>query len=278
MGGTLRSEEDDYEGALADYRHAVTLSALPGGGLLGPVARAMVASLLVHMDRLGEARTELESIDRDAAAGKFFPGLRPLVEHQWGKLERASNRPVDAMRHFAASSRSTEHFISIWAFRGQAWSRRQLGDLTGARSALEEAIRRLEVERISVANASDRASIAETHASVYRDLVSIRWEMEETPARRRRWRSPRPAAPARCSTRWPRRRSAGRLRRRSRRRRSRRRSPPTTCSSSTFLRGSPAGDHRHPGPDCAHRAAARRNRGGPGSAGRVFQRAGPTER
>ena len=116
VGGTLRSEEDDYEGALTDYRHAVTLSALPGGGLLGPVARAMIASLLVHMDRLVEARTELELIDCDAAAGKFFPGLRPLVEHQWGKLERASNRPVDAMRHFAASSRSTEHFISIWRF------------------------------------------------------------------------------------------------------------------------------------------------------------------
>ena len=44
------------------------------------------------------------------------------------------------------------------AFRGQAWSHRQLGDLTGARSALEEAIRRLEVERISVANASARAN------------------------------------------------------------------------------------------------------------------------
>lgn len=178
VGGLLRAEEGDPEGALADYRRTVTLSEHPGGGLRGPVARTMVTSGLIELGRLQEARAYLEAIDRDVAAGRFFPGLVPLLEHQWAKLERASHRPVDALPHFIASGRSTEHFVSIWAFRGQAWAHQQLGNLAGARAALEEAIRRLEAERISVADASVRARISETHASIYRDLVSVRWEME----------------------------------------------------------------------------------------------------
>lgn len=178
VGGLLRAEEGDTQGALADYRRSVALSSGPGGGLRGPAARTMVASALIELGRLEEARAYLEAIERDLAAGRFFPGFVPLLEHQWAKLERASQRPSEALRHFVASSGSPEHFISIWSYRGQAWAHRQQGDLVGARAALEEAIRRLETERVAVAGAAARANLAETHAAVYRDLVAVRWEAE----------------------------------------------------------------------------------------------------
>ena len=182
VGGLLRDDEGDVEGALADFRRTVMLSARPGGALRGPIARSLVASQLIALDRLDEARADLEAIDRDIAAGRFFSGLVPLVEHQWAKLERAAERPAEAMRHFATSSRSPEHFVSIYGFRGLAWARRRLGDFAGARAALEEAISRVEAERISVAGATARANVAETHAAVYRDLVSLRWDAEGTAA------------------------------------------------------------------------------------------------
>lgn len=178
VGGLLRDAEGDFEGALSDFERAVWLSARPGGAMREPIARSVVAATFIELDRLDEARAHLEAIDRDIAAGRFFPGLVPLVEHQWAKLERAAGRPSQAMRHFAASSRSPEHFISIFGVRGLAWARRQLGDLAGARAALEEAIHRVEAERVSVASAAARASIAEIHAAVYRDLVSVRWDAE----------------------------------------------------------------------------------------------------
>jgi CHAT domain-containing protein len=178
VGGLLRAEEGDKEGALADYRRTVELAATPGGELRGPVARTMVASGLIGLGRLDEARAYLEAIDRDVATGHFFRGLVPLLEHQWAKLERVSGHPAEALRHFMASGQSTEHFMTIWSARGQAWARRQQGDLVGARAALEEAIRRLESERVSVAGAAARANVAEVHAAVYRDLVSLRWDAE----------------------------------------------------------------------------------------------------
>ena len=178
VGGLLRDAEGDLEGALVDFERAVVLSARPGGETRLPLARSMVATTLIALHRLDEARASLESIDRDIAAGRFYPGLVPLVEHQWGKLERTAGRPSEAMPHFAASTRSTEHFVSIFGFRGLAWARRQLGDLGGARAALEEAIRRVETERISVADPATRANVAETHAAVYGDLVSVRWDAE----------------------------------------------------------------------------------------------------
>lgn len=183
IDGQLRDEEGDYETALTDFRRSVMLSdAWAGGDFRGPVARTQVASALTQLGRLAEARVSLEAIDRDVASGKFFRGLVPLAEHQWAKLERAANRPYDAMRHFERSTRSPEYIVSIAAHRGLAWARRQTGDLPGARTALEEAIRRLETRRLSVAAPSTRAAIAETHASVYRDLVSVLWDLEGSAA------------------------------------------------------------------------------------------------
>ena len=178
VSGLLRVEDGDLAGARAEFQRAALLSDRMGGALLGPVARTQVATALIGLQRFDEARSYLEAIDRDIAAGRFFAGLVPLVEHQWGKLERASNHPSQALRHFTASSRSTEHFVTVWGYRGVAWARRQLGDRPGARAALEEAIRRIETERVGVGDASARANIAQAHAGVYGDLVSLRWEMD----------------------------------------------------------------------------------------------------
>jgi CHAT domain-containing protein len=176
--GELLAQEGDAEGALVRYRHALDLSARPGGGLRAPTIRSVIASQLITLHRYDEARAHLEGIDRDVAAGRFPQAWVPLVEHQWGKLERAAHDPGESARHFAASSQSPEQHIQIWGLRGLAEARRQLGDLAGARVALEEAIRRVESARTSVAGSAARAAYAETHASIYRDLVGVRWDLE----------------------------------------------------------------------------------------------------
>ncbi|MBZ5560619.1 MAG: CHAT domain-containing protein [Acidobacteriia bacterium] len=178
VDATLRMEDGDFASAMAGFRHAAVLAERMGGALLGPIARTQVVAALIGQRRLDDARASLEGINHDLAAGRFFMGLVPQIEYQWGTLERLSDHPADALRHFIAASQSTEHVTSLWGFRGTAWARRTLGDFPGARSALEEAIRRVETARIGVTGASARATIAREHAGLYSDLISVRWQID----------------------------------------------------------------------------------------------------
>ena len=174
----LHMADGDRVGALAGFERAAILADRLGGALLGPVARTEVARALVELGNLEQARTHLATINREVAAGRFFAGLVPIVELEWGRLERASSHPAEALPHFVVASRSTPHYVTILGLRGLAWARRKLGDIRGAQSALEEAIRQMETERVGVSGAAARANIAQVHAGVYSDLVSVRWELE----------------------------------------------------------------------------------------------------
>ncbi|MEO8700485.1 MAG: CHAT domain-containing protein [Kofleriaceae bacterium] len=168
--------ELDYAGgkfteALRRYREGYALSQAPGGQIIRATFETDIATSLIALGQVDEATPLLDKLDRDAAAGAIPATYVPQVAEQRGEAAFRRGDLVLAQREFQRAAASQMHWVSIRALGRLAYVAAGRGDVAAARAAHEEAIRRIESERLAVDGALQRALFMAIHAAPYRELA-----------------------------------------------------------------------------------------------------------
>lgn len=164
--------------ALASLQRAWAAAQVKGGEILLPTLMNSIADAFIGLQRLDEAEAWQQQLEGAQAAGLLPASYAPQILLRRGQIELARGHVAKAAQAFERATASPMHEVAIDADYLLAQTRRQLGDLAGARRALEHAIARIESGRASVAGAAVRASYLELHARAYRELIDVRWSAE----------------------------------------------------------------------------------------------------
>ncbi len=163
----------DVDAALDHYRRALELATAYGAAPLRAAMRNNIAAALVALRRDDEARAWLDELQRDVDAGRLPATYAPQIAEQWGELADATGDLDAAARWFERAAASPMHWLSIRTHGRLADVLARRGEVARARGVLEEAIRRIETERLTVDGSLQRAAFMTLHAAPYRELAAL---------------------------------------------------------------------------------------------------------
>ena len=175
--GELEADIGHHEVALARFLDGWHIASRTSGHqLLYPTLLMSVIDQLLALGRNAEATewfARLEAIPQPAA---YLPQLALYR----GRIAKTRSDLAAAGVAFEAAASSRMHSIAIQARYELAATRKGLGNVAGARAALEDAIARIETDRAAV-GPDQRATFMALHALAYRALIGLLWD-ESGPA------------------------------------------------------------------------------------------------
>jgi CHAT domain-containing protein len=157
-------------------------STLPDAGLVRPIVAQLIVDALINLGRLNEAEAWQRELDQGLADKRIPFFLGPQIAMRRGKIHAVRGRLDEAEAAFTLGSRSLIHEMSIRGHVAVARMNRYQNRFDVARESLERAITKIERARAGVAGSALRTSYLTMHASVYRELIGVRWDAEGAPA------------------------------------------------------------------------------------------------
>jgi CHAT domain-containing protein len=170
--GELEADLGRHDVALARFLEGWDLaSRAPGVELFYATLLLSVCDQLLALGRHDEANAWFARLEALPQPATYLPQLAMYR----GRIARARDELAAASAAFEAATASRLHPVAIQARYELAATRKALGDIAGARAALEDAIARIETDRAAV-GPDQRATFMALHALAYRALIGLVWD------------------------------------------------------------------------------------------------------